>query len=58
VEVTGRRPQEPRTFEEAKPEVIAALEAVKRRQAAAGFRAALRRLEAGKIEVFRDMMAD
>jgi peptidyl-prolyl cis-trans isomerase D len=58
VEVTGRKPPEPRTFEEAKPEVIAALEAVKRRQAAAGFRAALRRFEAGKIEVFRDMMAD
>jgi parvulin-like peptidyl-prolyl isomerase len=58
VEVTGRKPSGPRTFEEANPEVIAALEAVKRRQAAAGFRPALRRFEADKIQFFRDMMAD
>lgn len=58
VEVTGRKPAEPRTFDEAKPEVIAALEAVKRRQAAAEFRDALRRFEADKIDVYHDMMAD
>jgi hypothetical protein len=46
------------TFDEAKPEVIAALEAVKRRQAAAEFRDALRRFEADKIDVYHDMMAD
>lgn len=56
VEVTGRKPSEPRTFEDAKPEVMAALEAVKRREAAMEFRNALRRFEAAKIEVFHDMM--
>jgi hypothetical protein len=54
--VTGRKPSEPRTFEEVKPEVIAALEAVKRREAATEFRNALRRFESEKIEVFHDMM--
>ncbi len=57
VEVTGRKPSEPRSFEDAKPEVMAALEAVKRRDAVTRFRADLRRLEAEKIEVFHDMMA-
>jgi parvulin-like peptidyl-prolyl isomerase len=57
VEVTGRKPSEPRTFEYAKPEVMAALEAVNRRQAADEFRDALRRFETEKIEVFHDMMA-
>ncbi len=56
VEVTARKPSEPRTFEDAKPEVIAALEALKRRQAAAEFRDALRRVESEKIEVFHDMI--
>jgi parvulin-like peptidyl-prolyl isomerase len=56
VEVTGRKPSESRTFEDAKPEVIAALEAVKRRQAAAESRDAMRRFEAANIEVFHDVM--
>jgi parvulin-like peptidyl-prolyl isomerase len=56
VEVTGRKPPEPRAFEDAKPEVLAALKAVKRRDAAKEFRDALRRFEAAKIEVFHDMM--
>ena len=58
VEVTGRKPAEPRSFEQAKPEIIAALEAVKRRQAVTDFRPALRRFEASNIEVFRDMLAE
>ena len=58
VEVTGRKPAEPRTFEQAKPEVLAALEAVKRRQAATEYRDALRRFEAAKIDVYHDMMAE
>ena len=58
VEVTARKPSEPRTYEDAKPEVLAALEAVKRRQAAAEFRNALRRFEGHKIDVFHDMMAE
>lgn len=58
VEVTNRKPPKSRTFDEAKPEVIAALESTKRHQAAADFRNALRRFEGHKIEVFHDMMAD
>lgn len=54
VEVTGRKPAEPRTFEQAKPEILAALEAIKRRQATADFRKSLRQAEAAKIEIFQD----
>ncbi len=57
VEVIGRKPMEQQTFEQAKPEVMAALEAVKRRDAVTKCRADLRRSDAGKIEVFHDMMA-
>ena len=53
VEVTARKPAEPATFELAKPEILAALEAVKRQQAATECRAALRRLEANHIEIYR-----
>ncbi len=58
VEVTGRKPAEPRTFEQAKPEILAALEAVKRRQAVTDFRPALRRFEASNIEVFPHRLAE
>lgn len=58
VEVTARKPAESRSFEQAKPEVLAALEAVKRRQAAIEYRAALRQFEAAKIDVFHDMLAE
>jgi peptidyl-prolyl cis-trans isomerase D len=58
VEVTGRMPAEPQTFEQAKPEILAALEAVNRRQAVTEFRAALRRSEAPNIEVFHDTLAE
>ena len=56
VEVTARKPAEERSYEQAKDEVMAALEAVKRRDAAAQYRDALRRFEAAKIDVFHDMM--
>jgi parvulin-like peptidyl-prolyl isomerase len=58
VEVTGRKPAEARTFEQAKPEVLAALEAVKRHKAVTDYRDALRKFEAAKIDVFHDMMED
>jgi len=58
VEVTARKPAEPRSFEQAKPEVFAALVAVKRHQAATEYRAALRQFEMAKIEVFHDMLAE
>lgn len=53
VEVTARRPAEPRSFEQAKPEILAALTTLKRRQAAADFRRSLRQPETVKIEIFR-----
>ena len=58
VEVTGRKPAEPRGFEECRDEVIAALQAVKRREATRAFRAALRSQEGRYIEVFTDMVRE
>ena len=52
VEVTARKPAEPRAFEDAKPEIIAALEAMKRQKAIAGFRETLRTREAANILIF------
>ena len=52
VEVTARKPAEPHTFDQAKPEILAALEALKRRQAVADFRKSLRTSEAARIEIF------
>lgn len=52
VEVTGKKPAEARTFEQAKPEIIAALTTVKRQQAIAAARAALRRNAAAEIEFY------
>lgn len=51
VEVTARKPAEPRAFEQAKPEILAALEAIKRRQATADFRNSLRQAHAAEIEI-------
>jgi peptidyl-prolyl cis-trans isomerase C len=52
VEVTGRQPAKSRTFEDAREEIVAALETVKRRKAVAAFRSALREREAARIEVW------
>jgi parvulin-like peptidyl-prolyl isomerase len=52
VEITGRKNAEPRSFEQAKPEIIAALQAVKRRQATAKFRQSLRNRDGVKIEIY------
>ena len=57
-EVTARKPAEPRSFEDARGEVMAALEAVKRRDATRGFRKALRAQEGRYIEVFADMIPE
>jgi parvulin-like peptidyl-prolyl isomerase len=51
VEVTARKPAEPRTFEQAKPEVISALEVVKRKQTTEDFRKSLRQKSSGEIEI-------
>lgn len=58
VEVTARKPAEPRAFEQAMPEIIAALEAIKRRQATADLRKSLRKADAPKIEIFPHEAAD
>lgn len=57
VEVTGRKPAESRTFAQAKPEILAALEAVKRPQVIREFQASLRQLEQSNIEVYHDVMS-
>lgn len=51
VEVTGSKPAEPRTFEQAKPEILAALEAVKRQKAVEDLRKSLRKPGTVKIEI-------
>jgi parvulin-like peptidyl-prolyl isomerase len=58
VEVTARQAARPRGFDEAMPEVLAALRTQRRDQAAREFRDSLRRFEAEKIQVFHDMLAD
>lgn len=55
VEITGRKPAEPRGFDEAKADVILALEAVKRRDAVREFRKALREAGRASIEVLDDL---
>jgi parvulin-like peptidyl-prolyl isomerase len=58
VEVTGRKPAEPRNFNEAKADVIAALEAMKRRHAVNEFRKTLREAGRGSIEVLDDLLTE
>jgi len=58
VEVTGRKPSEPRNFDEAKAEVTAALEAVKRRDAVREFRKTLREAGRSSIEVLDDLFTE
>lgn len=57
VNLTGRKPPEERTLEDARPEIVAALAAVKRHQAVTDFRSALRKFEEHKIEIFHDQLA-
>ncbi len=57
VEVTARKPAAPRTFEQAKPEILAALEAIKRRESVADLRKSLRKANATKIEIFPHVAA-
>jgi len=52
LQITDRKPAEPRTLEETKAEITAALTAAKRHQAVKDIRAALRRFEAHRIEIF------
>ena len=54
IEVTGRKAAEVQDFAQAKGAAMAALEAVKRRQAVDDFRNELRKLEARNVEIFRE----
>ncbi|MES2438321.1 MAG: peptidylprolyl isomerase [Verrucomicrobiota bacterium] len=54
VEITARKPAEPRTFEQAKPGILSALEAVKRREATENLRKSLRKPGTVKIEILQD----
>lgn len=58
VEVTGRKPEEPREFATAKPEIIAALAALARRQMIADFRNELRKMESRAITIYRDVVEE
>jgi parvulin-like peptidyl-prolyl isomerase len=51
-EVTARKPAEPRSFEQAKPEIFTALSAIKRQQALTDFRTSLRTHETKNIVIF------
>jgi hypothetical protein len=51
LQITARKPAEPRSLEEAQAEITAALAATKRHQAVNDFRTALRRFEAHKIDI-------
>ncbi len=56
VEVTGRLPAQPRTYDQAQPEIFAALEAVKRQQVIPEFRNTLRHFEAAHIQIYHDLL--
>jgi len=57
-EVTARKPAEPRSFEEARGEVMTALDAIKRREAGRELRKSLREEAGDRIEIFADMIPE
>ncbi|MEP2774734.1 MAG: peptidylprolyl isomerase [Luteolibacter sp.] len=56
VEVTDRKPAEPRSLDETRDEIIAAISTSKRHQAVSDFRNALRKFEEAKIDIFHDQL--
>jgi non-canonical (house-cleaning) NTP pyrophosphatase len=58
VEVTARKPAEPRPLEDATTEIRAAVENIKRHRAVNDFRDALRRFEGHRIRIYHDMLAE
>lgn len=56
VEVAASQPARPRSFEEARAEITAALEAVKRREMIAAFRTELRKHENRAITIYREVL--
>jgi parvulin-like peptidyl-prolyl isomerase len=57
VEVLEKKAGAPRSFEDAKPEIVAALEAIQREEALAAYRLQLRNFEAEHVEIFEDVLA-
>lgn len=57
LEVTDRKPAAPRSLDELKDDIIAAITATKRHQAVSDFRSALRQFEREKIDIFHDQLA-
>ena len=57
VNVTDKKPAKERSLEDLRPEIIAALSAIKRHQAVINFRTGLRQFETNKIEIFHDQLA-
>ncbi|NNC88221.1 MAG: hypothetical protein HKN82_07155 [Akkermansiaceae bacterium] len=58
VEVVERRPREERGFADARDEIVAALEALKRRNGWKLYREQLRKMEQAKVEIFYDVLQD
>ncbi len=58
VEVTGRKAAEPRSFDDAREDVTAALRSAKRHEAVTTLRKSLREQNAGAIRVFTDMIPE
>jgi len=56
VEILDQRPARERSFEEARAEVVAALEAVKRREAVRDYRKALRQFEGHRVLIHHEVM--
>jgi parvulin-like peptidyl-prolyl isomerase len=57
LQITDRKAAEPRPLEAVKPEIIATLSTSKRHQAVKDFRAALRRFETEKIDIFHHLIS-
>jgi len=56
IDVTARKPAEPRTFEDAKSEIIAALESKKRQESTTGLRERMKKENASMIEIFDESL--
>lgn len=57
LELSDRKATTPRSLEEARDDIVAAITATKRHQAVSDFRAALRKFEEAKIDIFHDQLA-
>lgn len=58
IEVLARQPSSPRSLDDCREEIRAAITAIKREQAVPRFLDALRRMESDKIRIFHESLAD